>query len=225
MRILIADLSATYAGRGDTKLARGVRSVMVKSDGAISIHNDAGNKPLNYMGKGSLFSEYLDEDGILTWRFETTKENLTITMHRVVSDSQHILDLEDEGLVRDGTERQLQAWLAENPAALGLGFEVVGREIQTGHGPVDLLVKDAEGNHIAVEVKRVAMLGAVGQVLRYVTALEETGEYGPVRAMVAALDVRPKTLKLADKRGVECVTVNAAWKSRETIPASETAAA
>lgn len=225
MRILIADLSVTYAGRGDTKLARGVRSIMVKSDGAISIHNDIGNKPLNYMGKGSLFSEYYDDENILTWRFEKSAEVLTISMHRVVSDSQHILDLDNDKPVSDTTERHLQAWLVENPSVLGLGFEIVGREVQTGEGPVDILAKDADGNHVAVEVKRVAMLGAVGQVRKYVEALNETGEYGVVRAMIAALDIRPKTLKSADKKSVECVTVRAAWKNREPVPQDQSAAA
>jgi len=218
MRILIADCSVVYTGRGDTKMNRAVRSVIVKSDGAVSVHNDVGNKPLNYMGKGNVFSESI-VDNELVWQFENNKENLTINLHHVISDSHHALDLNDEGLIRDGTESHLQEWLAENPSALGEGFTFVAREVQTGNGPVDLLMMDSEGNHVAVEVKRVAMLGAVGQIMRYMSALEETEQYGPIKGMIAALDIRPKTLTLAGKRGVQCVTVVEAWKNRnvETI--------
>lgn len=216
MRIVIADCSVIYTGRGDTKMNRAVRSIIIKNDGAVSIHNDAGNKPLNYMGKGNVFTESVIDGDLICWQFENRKENLTVLLHGVVSDSEHVLDLNDEGLIRDGTENHLQEWLSENPELLGEGFSFVAREVNTGNGPVDILVKDREGMHVAVEVKRVAMLGAVGQIMRYVSALEEAGEHGPVRGMIAALDVRPNTMKLADKRGVKYVTVGDEWKSRET---------
>lgn len=213
MRILIADCSVIYTGRGDTKMNRAVRSIIVKSDGAVSVHNDAGNKPLNYMGKGNVFSESI-VDNELVWQFENTRENLTINLHHVISDSHHALDLHDEGLIKDGTEKHLQEWLADNPSAVGEGFTFVAREVHTGEGHVDLLMKDALGFHVAVEVKRVAMSGAVDQVLGYLSALEAMEVYGPIKGMIVALDVRPKTLKKAERRGIECVTVGEAWKNR-----------
>jgi RecB family endonuclease NucS len=142
---------------------------------------------------------------------------LTIRIHRVISDTTHDLDENDEGLVRDGTEGHLQEWLAENPEALGEGYTLVAREAQAGGGRVDLLVKDAEGVHVAVEVKRVAMVSAVKQVRGYVEDLNEKGEYGVVRGMIAALDIRPSTVKEADKKGVSYVTVDAAWNGRDGV--------
>lgn len=218
MRIVIADCSAVYTGRGDTKLAQGVRAIIIKEDGAVSIHNDAGNKPLNYMGKGNLFSEEIDDDGNLVWQFDTTKENLTLTLFGLVSDSSHALIVNDEGLVRDGTESQLQAWLAENPHALGGDYELIQREYPTGDGPVDILVQDQrDGSYVAVEVKRTAMLGTVGQTMRYVAGLRETPDFynREVRGMIAALDIRPKTSKLAEKRGIECITIAEAWRTHK----------
>jgi RecB family endonuclease NucS len=78
-------------------------------------------------------------------------------------------------------------------------------------------VKDAEGVHVAVEVKRVAMVSAVKQVRGYVEDLNEKGEYGVVRGMIAALDIRPSTVKEADKKGVSYVTVDAAWNGRDGV--------
>lgn len=211
MRIVIADCSVVYTGRGDTRMNPAVRAIIIKDDGAVSIHNDASNKPLNYMGKGNVFTEEYGEDEPI-WMFDTRKENLTITMHQIISDTSFELAEEDEGLIRDGTEDQLQAWLSENPTALGGNYELVQREFQTGAGPVDLLVKDESGAFIAVEVKRVAMLTAVDQVNRYVNAIREMAGYENVRGMVAALDIRPKTELLAVKRSVECHVIDEDWK-------------
>lgn len=213
MRIIVAKCSAVYTGRGDTKLNPSVRMIMIKEDGAVSLHCDAGNKPLNYMGKGNVFTETVEDD-YLVWKFDTTKENLTLYLYEVFSDTEHYLDLDEEGLIRDGTESQLQEWIADNPYVLGEGFTLVQREFQTGSGPVDILAQDEDGHYICVEVKRTAMLGSVGQATRYVEALQEMPDFEDkqVRGMVAALDIRPKTLILANKRGVECVTVSVPWK-------------
>lgn len=188
-----------------------VRAIIIKSDGAVSIHKDASNKPLNYMGKPNVFAEG-EEDGVPVWTFDTRKENLTITLHRVISDTAFELPEDDEGLIRDGTEDHLQEWLSENPDALGGDYTLVQREFQTGAGPVDLLVQEPDGSYVAVEVKRVAMLTAVDQVKRYVDAISEMEGYENVRGMIASLDVRPKTQILAEKKGVHCHTIDGDWK-------------
>ena len=220
MRIVIANCSAVYTGRGDTTLSPAIRAIIIKNDGAVSIHPDTGNKPLNYMGKDNIFTEEKFDDSAI-WTFDTSKESLTITLHEVVSDSDHQLDLDAEGVVTDGTEKHLQEWLAENPETIGKGFTLVEREFQTGNGPVDLLMQDSEGNYLAVEVKRVATLNAVGQVKRYVDAMLDSGLYGDVRGLIVALDIRPKTLKLAERRGIECVNVESAWKVRDRANVSD----
>lgn len=211
MRIVIANCSAVYTGRGDTRMEPAVRAIIIKSDGSVSIHQDASNKPLNYMGKGNVFYESVIDE-LTVWTFDTRNENLTITLLEVISDTSFILAEHDEGLIRDGTEEQLQTWLWNNPEALGEGYQMVGREVQTGNGPVDLLAIDPEGTYVAVEVKRVAMTAAVTQANRYVEALNETEQFGVVRGMIAALDIRPKAVILAEKKNVECCVVPAHWR-------------
>jgi RecB family endonuclease NucS len=216
MRIVVASCSAIYTGRGDTKLGKAVRAIMFKGDGCISIHNDKSNKPLNYMGKGNTFTEIIEDD-VVVWYFDTRKESLRIDMHEIFSDTSFEIDEEDPGLVRDGTEDHLQAWLADHPEALGPGFKTIQREYQTGDGPVDLLVEDADGIPVAVEVKRVAMIGAADQASRYRAALVEQEGFENVRAMVAALDVRPNTEKLATKRNIECITLPENWRDNAVV--------
>lgn len=215
MRLLVASCSVTYTGRGDTKLARATRAIIIKEDGAVSIHSDAGNKPLNYMGKGNVQSITENEDGTFTWAFDTRKESIQIVLHEVYSDTSHLLEELEPGLVRDGTEPQLQAWVAAHPDSLGEGYTLVEREYPTGAGPVDLLVRDEVGTPVACEVKRVAMLGAADQVSRYVEALRAEEGFEEVRGMIAALDVRPKTRALAEKRGFAHVTLPADWRASQ----------
>lgn len=216
MRIVIASCSAIYTGRGDTKLKQATRAIMFKDDGSISIHNDKSNKPLNYMGKGNVFTETIEDD-VVIWTFDTRKESLEIQMHEIISDTAFDLDLDDPGLIRDGTEDHLQEWLADNTEVLGAGYTLVKREYDTGAGPIDLLVLDELGRPVGVEVKRVAMLGSVDQATRYLTALQEIEGFEDVRVMVAGLDIRPNTIKLAEKRHVQCFTLPENWKDTARV--------
>lgn len=209
MRIVAAHCSAIYSGRGSTTLGTALRALIIKADGSVSIHNDASNKPLNYM-KCATFTE-TEDNGLLIWNFDARQENLRIIIHEIVSDVTVSLVENDEGLLRDGTEAHLQAWLAYHPEALGEGYTLVQREFPTGHGPVDLLVLDETGAPVAVEVKRVAMPNAVYQVKRYVDALGEVDGYGKVRGMIAALDIRPRAQELAEKRKIQTVTLPNDW--------------
>lgn len=221
LKVVIADCSATYTGRGDTTLSRGVRAIIIKNDGSVSIHNEVGNKPLNYM-KTATFVESINDAGEQVWTYDSRKESLAITIHSLHMMTEMPLISEDPGLVRDGTEDQLQEWLSINPHILGEGFTLVGREYQTGKGPVDLLVLDAEGLPVVVEVKRVAMLGAVDQCRRYIDGLKDPEtpknpdhehiDFSKVRGMVAGVDIRPKTLEWAEKHKIETVFIPTFWK-------------
>lgn len=213
MRIVIAKCSAFYTGRTETETNPAIRAIIIKDDGAVSVHCDVGNKPLNYMGAKNKFTETLEEDTVV-WSFDTTTENLTLRLHEVISDSDHVLEKEDTGTVNHGTEYHLQAWLADNPEAVGEGFTLVQREFETGEGRVDLLMKDSAGGFVVVEVKRVALSPAVTQVKRYREALQQVSGYENVRAKIAALEVRNSAIKMAEKHNVEYVVIDAGWKAK-----------
>jgi RecB family endonuclease NucS len=218
MKLIVADCSATYTGRGDSVLARGVRVIMMKVDGSVSIHNDKSNKPVNYMKSASQVNT-VNQAGEDVWTFDTRQESLTITLHKILTISENDLIEEDAGAVKDGTEKHLQEWLMKHPEILGKGFKVLAREYQTGEGPVDLLAVDANNRPIAVEVKRVAALGAVDQCRRYIDALhttdmdQELGVYfANVGALLAAVDIRPKTLAWAIKHNIQTVNIPSNWQ-------------
>lgn len=62
----------------------------------------------------------------------------------------------------------LEKWIASNPAIIGPGLIIIGRQVQTQSGPLDLLALDRSGNLVIVELKRdqVARL-ALAQAIDY----------------------------------------------------------
>ena len=73
MKILVADCRVEYDGRGKSVLSSGKRAIILKNDGSVSVHNEVGNKPLNYM-KGATLEEKIDpETGITVLEFIAKK--------------------------------------------------------------------------------------------------------------------------------------------------------
>lgn len=72
-------------------------------------------------------------------------------------------------------EKVIEEYLEDNITDLEPGLKVVGRQYSTLTGPIDLLAKDKEGNHVIIELKKNrASDRVVGQVSRYVTDIRRT---------------------------------------------------
>src|SRR5690606_33854493 len=204
MRLVIARCTVDYEGRLSAHLPEATRLLMVKADGCVAVHADGGAyKPLNWMNAPNTLVE-------LDGRWEVTNpkgERLVITLHEVVSDSEHPLG-EDPGLQKDGVEAHLQELLADRPEVLERGLRVIRREYPTALGPVDLLCVDVDGRTVAVEIKRRGEMDGVEQVARYVERLDMDSRLAPVRGMLAAQSVAPQARTLAEARGVTVVEVD-----------------
>ncbi|HEX9993440.1 MAG TPA: endonuclease [Acidimicrobiales bacterium] len=231
MRLVIARCTVDYTGRLEAHLPSAVRLLMVKADGCVAVHADGGAyKPLNWMNAPNRLVEH--EGG---WTVTNPKgERLEISIEEVLSDASHDLGA-DPGLQKDGVEAHLQALLAANCEAIAAGLRLVRREHPTDIGPVDLLCRDADGNTIAVEVKRrgeidgslssnrppqrrgqyVAVevkrrvgLDAVEQLTRYLERMNHDPIFRPVRGILVGLSVAPQAKVVATSRGIQCVTVD-----------------
>lgn len=83
-------------------------------------------------------------------------------------DSQRLEEAE-----RTGTEAVLEDILVQNPAMLMPGLELVGRQLQTANGPLDLLGVDSEGRLVVFELKREKLRReAVAQAVDYASWLD-----------------------------------------------------
>lgn len=212
MHIVVGKLTAVYSGRSETELSPYDRIVIVKSDGTVSIHSDKGFKPLNYMATSTPLQEDHDDEGNRRWTFKSKKESLVVTFLEVYDEINLPLGNGDPGhVVKDGSESQLQEWLSLHISTLDPTLSFVTREYQTGAGPVDILAEDSSEALVAVEVKRTAAMTTVGQVLRYVDALEELHPDRKVRGCIVAVEFKGKTLEIASKKNVLCLSVPSDW--------------
>ncbi|MBN6191389.1 endonuclease NucS [Aneurinibacillus sp. BA2021] len=243
MRLVIARCSVDYSGRLNAHLPLATRLLVHKGDGSLLVHSDGGSyKPLNWMSPPcSLATEVPGEEeataGVVeVWRVthKKTGDALRVQIYEIIHDSQHELGI-DPGLQKDGVEADLQRLLAEQVELIAEGATLVRREYPTAIGPVDLLVRDAEGaaialevkrrgdidganvkphaytsdgGHIAVEVKRKANIDAVEQLTRYLELLNRDPHLRPVRGILAAQSIALQARTLANDRGIEVLLLD-----------------
>jgi endonuclease len=158
-----------------------------------------------------------DEGDRLVVRKPKTEDVLEIRLVEVLSDVVHDMG-ESAALQKDGVERHLQEELAAAPSALGEDLTLVKREWATDVGPVDLMCKDADGEWVAVEIKRTGTIEAVEQLTRYLGFIREDPAKSACRGVLAAQTIKPQAVALAESRGIRCVEVDLAILRGEREP-------
>ena len=215
MRLLVARCEVRYSGRLNAVLPEAVRLLILKEDGSVLVHDDAGGyKPLNWMTAPTVVE---DEGGRLVVRKPKTEDVLEIRLVEVLSDVVHDMG-ESAALQKDGVERHLQEELAAAPSALGEELSLVKREWPTDVGPVDLMCKDPAGDWVAVEIKRIGTIEAVEQLTRYLAFIREDPAKSACRGILAAQTIKPQAVALAESRGIRCVEVDLAILRGEREP-------
>ena len=219
MHIVLANLSAVYSGRGNSILPPYDRMLLIKEDGSVSIHGDKGFKPMNYMVSKTEKTESYTETGELVWTFDSRNESLKVVLHKVYEEiTFRSEEGADPGVSADTTEKDLQSWLAESLTKIDENLSFIEREYQTGDGTVDILAEHSNGALVAIEVKRVAPMGTVGQVLRYTDALKEKIPSRRIEGTIAALEIKDKTRTLAKKKGVSLMELPEDWRESQDSP-------
>ena len=205
MRLVVAQCSVDYTGRLSAHLPMAPRLIMMKADGSVLIHADGGSyKPLNWMTPPCTVAE---ADSVWTVTSKKSGDQLKITIAEILHDSSHELGV-DPGLQKDGVEAHLQELLAADTSPLGEGWSLVRREFPTAIGPVDLMCRDADGGHIAVEIKRRGEIDGVEQLTRYLELLNRDPLLAPVEGVFAAQAIKPQARVLAEDRGIRCVVLD-----------------
>jgi endonuclease len=223
MRLLVARCEVRYSGRLDALLPEALRLIIIKADGSVLVHADAGGyKPLNWMTPPTVIEEHGDPATRMIVRKHAgrTEDRLEIDLTEVLSDVTHDMGSPDEdaALAKDGVEAHLQELLAEQPHWCGEGLRLVRREWPTDIGPVDLMCRDGQEAWVAVEIKRVAGIEAVEQLTRYLERIQLDPAFAACRGVLAAQLIKPQARVLAGARGIECVEVDLAVLRGEREP-------
>ena len=207
MRLIVARCEVSYSGRLTAYLPESTRLIVLKADGSVLVHADAGGyKPLNWMTPPTAVEE---RDGTLVVRKVKgrAEERLEIRLAEVLSDVSHDMG-EAAALEKDGVERDLQEALAAQPDALGEALRLVRREWPTDIGPVDIMCRDEDGGWVAVEIKRVGTIDAVEQLGRYLERIRVDAAMEACRGVLAAQHLKPQAVTLGEARGIRCVEVD-----------------
>ena len=217
VRLIVARCEVRYTGRLTAFLPESTRLLMVKDDGSVLVHADAGGyKPLNWMTPPTVIAE--DGDTLVVRkRAGKTEDRLEIRLLEVLSDATHEMG-EAAALEKDGVERDLQELLTERPEVLGEELRLVRREWPTDIGPVDLMCRDGDGGWVAVEIKRVGTIEAVEQLCRYLERIRCDPALESARGVLAAQRFKPQCVVLAESRGIRCAEVDLALLRGEREP-------
>ena len=217
VRLIVARCEVTYTGRLTAYLPESTRLLMVKADGSVLVHADAGGyKPLNWMTPPTVL-----EDGgdvlVVRKRAGRSEDRLEIRLVEVLSDVEHEMG-EAAGLEKNGVERDLQEALAARPETLGEGLRLDRREWPTEIGPVDLMCRGEDGDWVAVEIKRVGTIDSVEQLARYLEYIRLDPAKETCEGILAAQQFKPQAVTLAESRGIRCVEVDLAVLRGEREP-------
>jgi RecB family endonuclease NucS len=220
MRLIVARCEVRYSGRLDALLPEALRLIVLKADGSVLVHADAGGyKPLNWMTPPTVIEESVDRL-VVRKRAGASEDRLEIAIAEVLSDVMHDMGSPDDDvtLSKDGVEAHLQELLAEQPHWCGEGLRLVRREWPTDIGPVDLMCRDSDESWVAVEIKRVAGIDAVEQLSRYLERIRLDPAFSSCRGVLAAQVIKPQARVLAGARGLACVDVDLAVLRGEREP-------
>ncbi len=210
MRLIVARCEVAYSGRLSAFLPESTRLLILKDDGSMLVHADAGGyKPLNWMTPPTVIEEEGEplERIVVRKRAGKAEDRLEIRIVELMSDVTHEMG-EAAGLEKDGVERDLQEALAAAPERLGEELRLVRREWPTDVGPVDLMCRDGEDGWVAVEIKRIGTIEAVEQLSRYLECIRVDPAKAACRGILAAQQLKPQAVALATARGISCVEVD-----------------
>jgi len=217
VRLVVARCEVKYTGRLTAYLPESVRLLMLKADGSVLIHADAGGyRPLNWMTPPTVIEDNGDVV-VIRKRAGRSEDRLEIRLVEVLSDVSHDMG-EAAALEKDGVERDLQLLLADQPEQIEPGLRLVKREWPTDVGPVDLMCRDEADGWVAVEIKRVGTIDAVEQLSRYLDCIRADPSRAACRGILAAQSIKPQAVALAESRGVACAEVDLAVLRGEREP-------
>jgi RecB family endonuclease NucS len=217
MRLIVARCEVTYSGRLHAFLPESTRLLMLQADGSVLVHADAGAyKPLNWMTPPTVL-EPTDGLVVVRKRAGRSEDRLEIRLLEVLSDVTHDMG-EAAGLEKDGVERDLQLLLADDPTRVEPGLRLVKREWPTDVGPVDLMCRGEDDGWVAVEIKRVGTIDAVEQLSRYLACIRADPSRADCRGILAAQQLKPQAVALAEQRGIGTARVDLAVLRGEREP-------
>lgn len=178
---------------------------MVKPDGTALVHTDEGHQPVNWQPPGCTHEIQVDDGNLVVESTRSSPDELLVVSFESVGHIARYDVTDSEELSLSGTEADLKERILEEPAIVSPGFTPLATERSTPAGAVDIYGEDDSGATVVVELKR-RRVGpdAVGQLNRYVTALErDLHDDAEIRGILVAPSVTDRARQLLSENGLE----------------------
>ena len=194
VRLIVARCEVAYSGRLNAFLPESTRLLMLKEDGSVLVHADAGGfKPLNWMTPPTV----IEHTATARRRAQARRAGARIASRSALEvlsdvDARHGRG----GRAREGRRRARPAARCSptHPTQIDPALRLVKREWPTDVGPVDLMCRDAEDGWVAVEIKRVGTIDAVEQLTRYLDCIRVDPSRAACRGILAAQQIKPQAV-------------------------------
>lgn len=199
-----ARVEVLYTGKNATaELATGDRLLIIKPDGSIVVHTATGCNATNWMTDGATITVTPTEDSVTLTATQTNPEQ---TLQITIDDVHYVTAMQmdtDANLSLQGTEKDMQKHVADNPELIEQGLRVREREHPTPAGPIDIWGRDTTGTPTAIELKRRQISpDNVEQLNRYMKHLPNK-----TRGFLVAPSISSKADALREDYGYEFVAV------------------
>ena len=144
MRLIVARCSVEYSGRLSARLPEALRLVMLKADGSVLVHADAGGyKPLNWMTPPTVIEEEDGRDRGPQAQGRGPAGDHACTRCSPTSTTRWTRTR--RGWRRTAWSATCRSCWPTRRSWCGEGFRLVRREWPTDIGPVDLMCRDERG--------------------------------------------------------------------------------
>jgi len=197
-----------YNGRVKSQLQNGDRTIIIKSDGGLIVHQPTGIAPINYMKPGTTHQITKKEDHIsINSKNTGNKDFMSLKLTKIYF--LHTKKLEDsKKILLEGSEKDMSDHIMKNPQLISKNFKPVSREEQTKYGYIDVLGMEDE-MLVVVECKRTnADLGAVTQLRRYVEKIKESKGIIKVKGIIASPKISSNAYDMLKDWGFNHITVH-----------------
>ena len=212
--VVVGVCEVSYSGRAAANLRQGRRLLLIKRDGTLLVHEAEKAQPKIWNPPGSSTAAYVEGERLVV---KSVRQRPLETVKAVFSTIDFIgvfnVDVAELNLV--GSERDIVQALVESPWLIEEGLKVVGVEVPTEAGHIDILGVDKNNVYVVIEVKRdVAGHEAVFQLRRYVEVVSRAR--GKARGILVAADITPSAFNYLKDYGLKFVKI----KPRELMEKS-----
>lgn len=206
MCIIVGDCYVEYVGRATSKLPRGKRLVILKSDKSVSIHENRLVRPTNYMMDAITSVNLIeDKDGneieMVSKRLKP-KETINTRFYKIEDVRSYDIEISSD-LRLSGSEKELNEALMDDLSFLEPGLKPVNQQQVFRKGICDIIAIDSQGRYVVIELKRrQADYNSVTQLKRYMEQVEKMKNV-KTRGILLAPEIRKSALELLESYGLE----------------------